>query len=143
MSYLGGAQVDSRRWWVVFVAVFLFSTAPAYGQSYAPGGAQYPSPAPGRHFLDTPVAQCVIAVPVGQNAVMLTPCPTPTVTPPVAPPPVAQPKEEGMPPVVINIYPGSATDPPQVETLPAPPAKPAPPRATPQGKVQPKKPCTC
>lgn len=118
--------------------LLLATTASA--QTFAPGGAQYPSPAIGRHFLDTPVAQCVIAVPVGPNAVMLTPCPNPALpTPLPAPaPPVAAPKDaDAPPPVVINIYPGSATEPPQVVMPPLPAPKALAPKAVP------KKPCAC
>jgi hypothetical protein len=119
------------------VALVLCAT-PASAQLFAPGAAPYPSPPLGRHFLDQPVAQCVIATPVSVNAVMLTPCPTgptgPTpppvsVTPPIAaPPPEATPKVAE--PTVIRI-----------EVVPVAPDKPAP-KAAPKAPA-PKKVCPC
>jgi hypothetical protein len=78
----------------------------------------------GRHFLDQPVAQCVIASPVSPTAVMLTPCPVGTAGPPPA---VAEPKAPE--PVVIRI-----------EVVPVPPDTPTP-KAAP--KAAPKKVCPC
>jgi hypothetical protein len=109
-------------------------------QLFAPGAAQYPSPAP-RPFLDAPVAQCVIAKPCPWgDCVILSPCPAstlvpPQVTPPIAaPPPAATPKEAEAPrePVVIRI-----------EVVPVPPAgAPAVPKAAPKA-VPKKKDCPC
>ena len=122
------------------VALVLFATS-ASAQTFAPGAAVYPSPPLGRHFLDQPVATCVIATPVSVNAVMLTPCPPGTLVPPAAAqlptptppttPPVAAPKEAEAPrePVVIRI-----------EVVPVAPEKPAP-KAAP--KAAPKKTCPC
>lgn len=103
------------------LSLLLVATS-ASAQLLAPGAAQYPSPPLGRHFLDQPVATCVIAVPcpygdcvilkacpsVPVAAPLPTPAPPAPVTPPIAtpaPPPVATPKEADTPrePVVIRI----------------------------------------
>lgn len=118
---------------------------PASAQTFAPGAVQSPPPM-GRHFLDSPVATCVIAVPVSPSAVMLTPCPPGTGSVPPAPappgvsvtplpitPPVAAPKEpEPREPLVLRI-----------EVVPVAPA-PAPKITPPAPKAAPKKgPCPC
>jgi hypothetical protein len=130
---------------------FLLCAAPVSAQSlFAPGAAQYPSPAP-RQYLEGPVMQCVIATPCQwASCVVLSPCPAGTVvSPPVAttlpapaPPsrveapiaPTPEPKEpkETPPPVTINVYPGAVTAPPEVKVVP---------KAAP--KVTPKKSCPC
>lgn len=107
----------------------------AEAQTFAPGAVQSAVPAPGRHFLDQPIATCVIATPVSQNAVMLTPCPpgVPTAPPPVVTAPIAptaEPKSEPREPTVLRIE--------VVPVAPAPPAAKPAPKAAPK-----KKECPC
>lgn len=85
----------------------------------------------GRHFLDQPVAQCVIATPVSPSAVALTPCPpgAPSSLPAPTPPGVSVTPPEPREPVVLRI-----------EVVPVAPEKPAP-KAAP--KAAPKKSCPC
>jgi len=84
-----------------------------------------------RHFLDQPVAQCVIATPVSPTAVALTPCPpgAPSSLPAPTPPGVSVTSPEPREPVVLRI-----------EVVPVAPAAPAP-KAAP--KAAPKKSCPC
>lgn len=106
----------------------------AGAQTFAPGGAVYPSPSP-RTFLDQPIAQCVIARPCPWgDCVILSACPPGTLVAPAplpAPaPPVAEPKTAvEREPIVIQVQPC-----PVCEVKPAPKAAP---------KAAPKKPCPC
>jgi len=93
------------------------------------GAAAPATPPPlGRHFLDQPVAQCVMATPVSPTTVALTPCPpgAPSALPAPTPAGVSVTPPEPREPVVLRI-----------EVVPVAPAAPAP-KAAPK-----KKECPC
>jgi hypothetical protein len=130
---------------IVGLLLLLASSASAQGLT-AYGAAPSPSPAT-RHFLDAPVAQCVIAKPCPYgDCVILQACPPGTMVPPpqAAQLPAQTPPPQASTPIAPTPEPKKAVEPQEivirVEVVPVAPDKPAS-KAAP--KAAPKKGCPC